>query len=288
MINCKSLLGVIGAVASALMIMADAKTVQAQFARGNRGGTSFNIGIGRGGYTGRPDRYFGPGFYSAPRFRSYRYGSAHHAGRPWYFYRSGPFEYYRPYRTSDLAGSQASDHPGSAVITNLARSKGADYLGQAESAFRARDYHRAARMVQHAVVESPNEGKMHLFLSQALLAVDDYSGSAKALRQALPLLDPEDWGYIVKNFRRYYSSAEYVKQIKRLEKFRTEHREATHALFLLGYHYGFLGYPETARRELARSIQLDSHNALAVRLLSRFGGSQRDKLAKAAEQHNTE
>ncbi len=93
--NIKPFLIVAG-VATAV-ILGDANPAQAR-GFGNRGGISIRIGIGIGGSPYRAPRYYGPGFYAAPQFnRRYRPGGSQYQLRPWYYYRSGPYEYYRPY-----------------------------------------------------------------------------------------------------------------------------------------------------------------------------------------------
>lgn len=92
--NFKSCFVILGVVAC-VVVMGEANLAQAR-GFGNRGGTAVRIGIGRS--RNRPPRYHGPAFYAAPRsYGSYRYGSTQFQQRLWYYYRSGPFEYYRPY-----------------------------------------------------------------------------------------------------------------------------------------------------------------------------------------------
>lgn len=63
---------------------------------GSRGGTSLRIG--RSGPANQNIRYYGPSFSMGPRVTgSYRSGANQLQQRPWYYSRSGPFEYYRPY-----------------------------------------------------------------------------------------------------------------------------------------------------------------------------------------------
>jgi len=77
------------------MILSAANLAEAR-GFGNRGSGSFRLGIGRGAST--PPRYYGPGFYAAPRVTNrYQPGGSQYDLRPWYYYQSGPFSYYRPY-----------------------------------------------------------------------------------------------------------------------------------------------------------------------------------------------
>ena len=98
--NIKSLVVAVGVAAGT--IVCDANPAQAQgFGRG--GGVAVRLGIG--GRRNTNVRYYGPGFYAAPGSygvsRSYYGGNrqlaTQYQQRPWYYSRSGPFEYYRPY-----------------------------------------------------------------------------------------------------------------------------------------------------------------------------------------------
>lgn len=153
-------------------------------------------------------------------------------------------------------------------------SAGVEYLRRAETAFRSGDYEQAVRWANHAIVEMPRHGKHYLFLSQALFAVGEYRESAATVQQGMTLLNTSDWGDVVKNFRRYYTSSDYVDQVRRLEKFVEDNPEAAYARFLLGYHYGFLGYPTEARRELTKAAELEGRDEMAGRLLELFGGQR--------------
>jgi len=78
----------------------------------------------------------------------------------------------------------------------------------------------------------------------------------------------------VANFRRYYGNDDYAKQMKLLAKYIEENPDAAHARFLRGYHWGFLGHLDIARRDLAKAIELESRDKLAASLLERFGGKK--------------
>ena len=91
--NIKSLVVVIGIVAA--VIMGNANLAEAR-GFGIRGGASVRLGIGV--RRNRAVRYYGPGFYAAPRTNgANRQGTTQYQQRPWYYSRSGPVEYYRPY-----------------------------------------------------------------------------------------------------------------------------------------------------------------------------------------------
>jgi len=147
-----------------------------------------------------------------------------------------------------------------------------DYQRGAEEAFRRGNYNLALRLGNHALVETPRNGKLHLLVSQILFANGNYQAATAAIHQAASLLEPKDWGYVVENFREYYRNEDYVTQMDRLTKFIEASPDVAYARFLRGYHYGYLGYKEAARRELAKAVELEGRDKLAARLLEMFGG----------------
>lgn len=91
--NIKSFVASIGVAAA--LILCDVNLAAAR-GFGIRGGTSVRLGIG--GARNMNVRFYGPGFYAGPRtYGANRRGATQYQQRPWYYYRSGPVEYYRPY-----------------------------------------------------------------------------------------------------------------------------------------------------------------------------------------------
>jgi hypothetical protein len=89
----KSFVVVFGFMAA--VIMGDADLAEAR-GFGFRGGGSVNAGIGRS--RNRAVRYYGPSFAVGPRtYGANRQGTTQYQQRPWYYSRSGPIEYYRPF-----------------------------------------------------------------------------------------------------------------------------------------------------------------------------------------------
>ena len=170
-------------------------------------------------------------------------------------------------------GREARPSTESGSAASQTTEEGLTFQRRAEAAFRAGRYDQGVRFGNHAAVEMPRNGKLFLFVAQALFALDDYRGAAGAVHRAMSLLDAKDWGYVAENFRRYYTNADYVEQVRRLEKFITDNPDAAYARFLLGYHYGFLGHGSEARRQLTKAVELESRDELARRLLELFGGT---------------
>jgi len=141
------------------------------------------------------------------------------------------------------------------------------YHQQAENAFRQQQYSDAARLAKHALIEDSRNGKLHLFLSQALFAVGDYYGSADSIRQALPLLKRHQWGYIVESRQNYYANQQYATQLTRLTTFIDNNPRASDAFFVRGYQRLFLGQERAARLDLEVASQLDEQDPFAEELL---------------------
>jgi tetratricopeptide (TPR) repeat protein len=149
-----------------------------------------------------------------------------------------------------------------------------------ESAFKSRDYKGAVRAWRHGLVDDPQNSVLILMLSQALFASEQYSESAGAVQAAMQSLPPEKWDIVVKNFRDLYGKGEdYTTQVRALEKAAREKNEDPGLRFLLGYHYGFLGYPGEAVKQLEKCTKLAPQDEVAKKLLRVF----EEKLPKKNE-----
>tara|TARA_R110002073_G_scaffold154858_1_gene310038 strand:+ start:9016 stop:9882 length:867 start_codon:yes stop_codon:yes gene_type:complete len=170
-----------------------------------------------------------------------------------------------------VAKPAISAAPGPSVPVDSADSN--SFRVRAEAAFRNSNYAEAARLSNHALVDSPQDGKLVLFFAQTLFAIGDYQGAASAIHRAASLLDPEQWGYIVENYSQYYRGNGYVDQMARLNEFIKSNPDAASARFVRGYQFGFLGQTEVAIRDLNRALELESRDQLAAELVSRFSGA---------------
>src|SRR5207244_460682 len=93
-----------------------------------------------------------------------------------------------------------------------------------------------------------------------------FDQAAGATQQAMQLLPREQWGIVVEHFRELYNrGAEYTRQLRVLEAARkTDDSPALR--FLLGFHYGYLGFPQQSVRELDKAIKLNRQDELAKQL----------------------
>ena len=143
----------------------------------------------------------------------------------------------------------------------------AEFQRLAELAFREHRYADAARLVHHALIEDRNNGKLHLFASQALFALGDYQASAAAIQSGATLLNRNEWGYVVENYDKFYRGDDYITQMDNLIEFMKENPNTAYSFFLTGYHYKFLGYDDVAYKFLARAVQLEDRDRLAAELM---------------------
>ena len=146
-----------------------------------------------------------------------------------------------------------------------------------ETAFKSRDYKGAVRAWRHGLVDDPDNAVLVLMLSQAFFATEQYSESAGAIQAAMQTMPEDKWNVVVKNFRDLYGKGEdYTTQIRGLEKAAREKPEDPSLRFLLGYHYGFLGYPQESVKQLEKCVNLAPRDEAAQKLLKLF----EDKLPK--------
>jgi hypothetical protein len=141
-----------------------------------------------------------------------------------------------------------------------------DFAAQGDAAFKASKYASAAKAWQHALVEQPQNGGMMMLMAQAFFALGKYDEAAGATQQAMQLLPRERWGVVIEHYDELYArGADYTRQIRALETARKEN-DSPALRFLLGFHYGYLGFPKHAVRELDKAIELNPRDELAKQL----------------------
>ncbi|MBL9125659.1 MAG: tetratricopeptide repeat protein [Planctomycetaceae bacterium] len=142
-----------------------------------------------------------------------------------------------------------------------------DFAGQGEAQFLAGDYAGAARSWRHAIVDDPHNATLLLMMSQALFATGNYDEAAGALQMGLMQMPEEQWGVVVENYKELYApNDDYANQLKELEKAAKEKPDDPARQVLLGYHYGFLGYPVQSVVRLNRTMELAPQDLMAQKL----------------------
>ncbi len=248
------------------------------------GGAGYGLGYGSYGYGGygywgfpilrlatgivrgaawliRP--FYGYG-YGYPRY-GYGYG-----GNGGYGYGYGYPSYYttnyNTYPTYAADTTVVAQSPADSTLAADAQ----DFAAQGEAEFQAGQYPAAAKSWRHALVDDPDNMVLLLMLSQAQFATGNFDEAAGAAQHALQNLPKENRSAVVANFRELYGNAEdYTDQLRALEA--ASEKAASPALqFLLGYHYGYLGYPKEAVRELDKGLKLMPNDGIAKELRDEF------------------
>lgn len=144
---------------------------------------------------------------------------------------------------------------------------GLDYAAIGEREFFAGEYARAVKSFRHAMVEDPGNGACALLLAQGLFQTGAFEEAAGATQLATQLLPEEKWGVVGDHRRELYGSNEdYVKQLRVLEDAIRDKRDAPALRFLLGWHYGFNGYPKEAVDQLNKVVALAPKDEIAVQV----------------------
>jgi uncharacterized protein YjbJ (UPF0337 family)/Flp pilus assembly protein TadD len=134
-----------------------------------------------------------------------------------------------------------------------------DFAGHGELDFAAGRYEGAVRNWKHALVDDPNNGALVLLLAQGLLAVAQYDQAAGATQMAMQMLPQDKWGAVIENYKQLYGNiGDYTNQLRALEKARDAKPADSALRFLLGYHFGYLGHPKQAVRELDKTLELNA------------------------------
>ena len=256
--------------------------------------TSFFLGVGSpfGSYWGYPGYSSFPYYYSSYWSPWYRYNSFGYSGYG-YGYGSPSFgyqsvcsynnAYYLPATSvttysSGLAapiGSQPVIDPNATPSPLAAESDpaalGDDFATLGEQDFRAGRYDAAVRNWRHALVDEPGNGGVMMLMAQALFATGKYDEAAGAVQLGMQMLPVEKWGAVVEHYRELYPKiGDYTTQLRALEKSRDQKADDPALRFLLGYHYGYLGYPKNALQQLDKCVELAPKDELSQKLQQRM------------------
>ena len=244
-------------------------------------------GYGYGGYGYGGYNNYGSYASLSPGLMGYGYGVNYAPyGSPTAIITSTPAATVMSDALAPLAASTstqlASADPQSAVAGALPTAE--QYAQIGETAFKARDYKSAVRAWRHGLVDDPNNGMLVLMLSQALFATEQFNEAAGATQFGMQLLPQEKWETVVKNYRELYGKVDdYTNQLRALEKAAREKADDPALRFMLGYHYGFLGYPKEAVQQLEKCVSLAPEDETAQKLLELFS----DKLPKDPAKKDT-
>jgi tetratricopeptide (TPR) repeat protein len=226
--------------------------------------------------------FFSP-FFGGFGFPFLGYSPYQHGDRYWYPYYGrgyrrifpyhgfGGLGYYgygfSPYSHGNYGNYGYTTGPAVVSPQQPATTASGQFAQQGELEFKARRYKAAIQSWRHALVDDPQNGVLVLMLGQALFADGQFDEAAGAVQQGLAMLPEDQWNVVVGNYKELYGrSGEYAAQLKALEKAAKQEADNPADLFLLGYHYGFLGYPTQAVTKLDQLIKLAPEDELAKRL----------------------
>ena len=142
-----------------------------------------------------------------------------------------------------------------------------NFAEQGEAAFKAGDYNGAAYAWQHAVIDNQQKPVLILMHAQSLFAVGKFEEAAGAVQAAMGQLPNDQWGVVAGNYRELYGRVDdYTTQLRALEAAVKSKPSDPAMRFLLGYHYGYLGFPQQAVDQLNQAVSLAPQDQLAAQL----------------------
>jgi len=170
-----------------------------------------------------------------------------------------------------LATSDPQAPPSPLAADQDPAALGQDFATLGEQDFKAGRYAAAVRSWRHALVDEPGNGGLMMLIAQALFATGQYDEAAGAVQLGMQMLPVEKWGAVVEHYRELYPKiGDYTAQLRALEKSRNEKPDEPAVRFLLGYHYGFLGYPKDALKQLDKCVELAPKDELTQKLKERM------------------
>ncbi len=254
----------------------------AVYGRHGGGGGHGGGGWGGGGWGGYGRRGYFPWWAVIPGFGwgggyGLGWGLGYGYGYPYGGY--GGYGYDYPYYANDYGATYyanatpATDAGAAAATTapSLDPAAADDFIAAGEAAFRAGQYEAALRDWQHAMVDNRDNGAVVLLMAQALFQLGQYEGAAGTVQMAMQMLPEDEWSKVVNNYTDLYGNVQdYTNGVKALEKARGEKPDEPAMRFLLGYHFGYLGYPKQAVRELDKALDLQPKDLGAEKLRDTF------------------
>ena len=106
-----------------------------------------------------------------------------------------------------------------------------------------------------------------MMLGQALFATGNFDEAAGATQAAMQTLPKDQWGVVASNYKELYGSVQdYTNQLRALEKAVSDKPDHPGQRFLLGFHYGYLGFPQQSVDQLDKVLKLAPTDEVAKKL----------------------
>lgn len=206
--------------------------------------------------------------YGLYGYGGYGYGGYGYGG---YGYGYNPYAYYYGGYGYPYAYPGVQNQPTQPAQPTVKASDAEVFAQKGENDFKAGDYKAAVYAWRHALVDDPQNGVLLMMLAQGLFATGSFDEAAGAIQQGMMMLPEDQWGVVVSNYKELYGKiGDYTTQLRALEKAVKNAPDDAGAHFLLGYHYGFLGYPQQAVKQLDKTLELQPGDQLAKKLRDQF------------------
>jgi tetratricopeptide (TPR) repeat protein len=163
----------------------------------------------------------------------------------------------------DAGGTLPTTEPPAPEPDPAAR-EATQLFDQARDLFKTAKYVDAQAKIEEAIKKLPSDATLHEFRALSLFAQGKYKDSAAGVYAVLASGPGWDWdtmNYI------YGDQEVYTQQLRALEKFAKENKDAAYAYFLLAYHYLVLNSKDNAISMLQVVQKLQPKDELSAALL---------------------
>lgn len=141
----------------------------------------------------------------------------------------------------------------------------------ARQAFYQGDYAGALASTNKALAAMPNDPIIHEFRALVMFAQGKYQEAAAGLYSVLSVGPGWDWTTLSSL---YPDTDTYTKQLRALEAYVNQNRQASDARFVLAYHYMTLGSKDAAAQQYQVLYKQSPQDQLVKQLLLLTGGSE--------------
>ena len=155
------------------------------------------------------------------------------------------------------------------VVDEAAAARSRDFANQGVASFQKADYEAAASGLRHAMIEDPGNPILLMELGMALFAMGKYEEATGAIQTGMHQLPPDDWGMVVTHYADFYADPQdYTRHLQGLEQGVKAKPNDPSVRFLLGYHYGYLGFFKQSMEQLDKTIRIEPRDEMAKQLLN--------------------